>query len=376
LGQLSGTFSLANIGSATGLDGLQFTLTNPVSGTFSDNFFGASLSSRFQNGQQFTADSDSKADFIVGAPGYVVNQLSGRTGAGGAMIIEGGLITVPIPPVAAITTQIGIGTTSSTSPFAPWTINATSPTTLQIFVFGTLTTTPAFMPVTDINPATVVVNGVAFPNATIQQDPNTNNYLNGIPDAIITISPRSALNLTPGTTTSITISGSTLSTSPLPNMNWTGTASPVTIQGGSVGPVVGGVAGAPLGPVLETTFTPHFGPNQFVPAVSQLSLYNYQPIPIDIALNQYLAAPGFRDRNYAYNHPGRHLNVNFQNRYQVKSVPHGFNQLTHKVFDRGRFHPQKIYKWTHHPYTYGQLRGVVPVQDMTQRFQDGLLNKG
>ena len=50
-------------------------------------------------------------------------------------------------------------------------------------------TSPSFTPVTDINPATVVVNGVAFPNATLTPDPNTADWVNGIQDAIITITP-------------------------------------------------------------------------------------------------------------------------------------------------------------------------------------------
>ncbi len=67
-----------------------------------------------------------------------------------------------------ITTQIGVGT-----PFAPFSINATTPADLQIYVFGVAATatTPAFMPVTDIDPTTVIVNGVAFPNATLVEDP-------------------------------------------------------------------------------------------------------------------------------------------------------------------------------------------------------------
>ncbi len=239
------------------LSGLQFTLTN----TGYANFFGASLSSRFQNGQQFTADGDSEADFIIGAPGYNVTQTPGRTQAGGAMIIQSGLITVPIPSAASITTTIGVGT-----PFAPFSINNTTPAALQIYVFGTTSTTPNFMPVTDINPATVVVNGVAFPTATLQQDPNTNNYLpDGIPDAIITISPRSALKLSPGTTT-ITISGSTLSTSPLPNRTWTGSATPVTVTGGSVSPVVAGVTGVAPGPsARRRSIPPSATPNSCRP---------------------------------------------------------------------------------------------------------------
>jgi hypothetical protein len=358
----TGTYSLASAESAP-LSGNQYVLTslNPPA---APNFFGASLSSRFQNGQQFTADGDSIADFVIGAPGYNVADSAARTEAGGALIVQGGLITVKIPSSAAITTTIGVGT-----PFAPFSINATTPAALQIYVFGTTTTTPAFMPVTDINPATVVVNGVPFPGATIQKDPNTNNYLNGIPDAIITISPRSALNLKAGTTT-ITISGSTLSTSPLANMTWTGTAFPVTVTGVPAPPVFGGVAGVASGPVTSVTYTPPFGTTQFVPTITQLSLYNYQPIPLPVALNQFLAAPGFRDRNYNFNHPGHYLNVNFQSRGQPRGRVGGFNQLSSKVFDRGRFHPQKLYTWTHKPYQYGLLHGVVPVQSATTRYQD------
>jgi len=350
------------------LQGLQFTLTN----TPTANFFGASLASRFQNGQTFTADGDSEADFIIGAPGYDVTQTPGRTQAGGAMIIQSGLITVPIPTVAAITTTIGVGT-----PFAPFSINNTTPAALQIFVFGTTTTTPNFLPVVDINPATVVVNGVAFPTATIAADPNVNNHVPAnIPDAIITISPRSLLNLTAGTTTTITISGSTLASSPFGVETWTGSATPVTITGGSVSPVVSGVVGLAPGPVTETTFNGAFGNTQFVPTISQLSAYNYQPIPINVALNQFLAAPGFRDRNYSFNHPGKHLNVDFQSRGQPIGRVGGFNQLRKSVFTRGRFHPQKLYTWKHKPAKYGSLTGVVPVQDSVQRYQDIQLTGG
>jgi hypothetical protein len=359
----TGTFSLSAAETAP-LDGNQYLLTslNPPA---APNFFGASLSSRFQAGQQFTADGDSISDFIIGAPGYNVNDSAARAEAGGGLIIQGGLITVKIPSAGSIITNIGVGT-----PFAPFSINATTPAALQIFVFGTTSVTPNFMPVDDINPSTVVVNGHAFPNATLQQDPNTNNYIpDGIPDAIITISPRSALNLSPGTTT-ITISGSTLPTSPLPGRTWTGSASPVTVTGGTTTPIIAGLAGIAAGAVQQLFFNAPFGNTQFVPTLSALSLLNYQPIPIDIALNQFLAAPGFRDRNYSFNHPGAHLNVNFQSRGQPIGRVGGFNQLRKTVFDRGRFHPQKLYTWEHQPYRYGKLTGVVPVQDTVQRYQD------
>jgi hypothetical protein len=366
----TGTFSLAGA-EANPLSGIQFRLTTPSSPAGSPNFFGASVSSRFQD-TSFTADQDSLADFIIGAPGYTVTQSS--TGliplplAGGAMVVESAFISLPIPPSNTITTQIGVG-----QPFAPFSINATTPAALQIFVFGSLSTTPAFMPVTDINPATVVVNGVAYPNATIQQDPNTNNYLNGIPDAIITISPRSALNLANGLVT-ITISGQTLPSSPLAGFTWTGSAQ-VTVTGGTVTPIQV-LAGLPRGPVLETTFNSVFGANQYTPSLTQLSALNYQPLPLQVALAQFLPPDGFRQRIYTFNHPGKKVGPAFLNRGQSRFIAEGIHTLSYKVFDRGRFHPQRNFAWTHKPPRAALVNGVIPVQTKRQRFNDNLVDQG
>ena len=125
---------------------------------------------------------------------------------------------------------------------------------------------------------------MAFPNATLVQDPDTANYLDGIPDAIITISPRSSLNLANGSQ-KITITGQTLATSPLPNYTWTGTAT-VTVTGGSStarSPVA--VAAPATGPVLATQFVSPFGANQYTPSLTALSALNYQPIPLSVALS-------------------------------------------------------------------------------------------
>ncbi len=357
----TGTYSLTNAESSP-ISGVQFTLSTPSSPSNSPNFFGASLSSRFQD-TAFTADGDNRADFIIGAPGYDITQNTARLLAGGATIIQSGYINVPVPSSASITTQIGVGT-----PFAPFSINATSPSNLQIYVFGTTTTNPSFQPAKDINPATVVVNGVAYTNATIQQDPNQNNWLNGIPDAIITISPRSRLNLASGTTT-ITVTGQTLSTSPLPNQTWTGSAT-VTVTGGSSTPIVSVITSGAPGPVTETTYNSPFGANQFTPSLTALSAYNYQPIPISVALQQFLPPPGFRQRMYMFNHPGKHLpNIQY-NRGQPRGRIGGFNQLPSHVFDRSRFHPQRYYTWTHRSHNTGFLTGIVPIQTRTQSYRD------
>jgi hypothetical protein len=360
----TGTFSLANIQSSP-ISGLQFLLSTPGSPAGTPNFFGASVSSRFQD-TNFTADGDSFADFIIGAPGYDITQNSSRLLAGGAEIVQGGLISVPIPAALTVTTQIGVGT-----PFAPFNISGTTPSNLPIYVFGSTTTTPNFMPVTDINPATVTVNGVAFPTATIQQDTDTGNYLNGIPDAIITISPRSALNLPNGVDV-ITIKGQTLSTSPLPNYTWTGTAT-VSVSGGTTTPVTLAV-GPPSGPSQTVTFVPPFGSTQYTPSITELSAFNYQPIPLQVALQQYLPPQGFRQRIYSFNHPGKVSGPYLTNRGQNTGRASGVSTLSAKVYDRSRFHPQKNYSWTVKFPRSAVVNGIIPTQSKHGTFDDNLLD--
>src|SRR5512135_2896584 len=169
----------------------------------------------------------------------------------------------------------------------------------------TSTFSPSFNPVTDIDPATVVVNGVAFPNATIRTDPVDENN-DGIPDAIITITPRSNLGLS-STTTTLTISSRTLVTSPNnANKSWSGTAA--IIVTGAPGPVPTPTPGPglvlPIGTFVPTSFVPPFGPDHLVPPPSVLSRLDYKAIPLHVAQNQYLPTPGFGVRTFDYFHPG------------------------------------------------------------------------
>ena len=215
--------------------------------------------------------------------------------------------------------------------------------TLQIYVFGSTATTPSFMPVDDIDPTTVKVNGIAFPTATLDKDTNTANYLNGIPDAIITISPRSSLNLSNGSQ-KFTITGLTLASSPLPNYTWVGTTT-ITVTGGRNSGPSSSVAATPAtGPVIATQYVSPFGANQYAPSLSALSALTYQPIPLSVALAEYLPGPGFRTRLYAFNHPNRKIQAN---RGQNKGRASGINTLSSKVFTRGAFHAQRTYTWTH-----------------------------
>jgi hypothetical protein len=324
-------------------------------------FLGASLSSQLNvTGQTRTADADNLADLIIGAPGYAATAFNGLDG--GDFILEGKFIQslIVAPTNTQIVTQIGVGTaTSTTGVFA---VNATSPAALSIFVFSNGTITPTFNPVTDINPATVVVNGVAYPTATLAADPVDENG-DGIPDAIITITPRSNIGLT-NTTTTLTITGQTLATSPQnANKTWGGSASigvngvPNTGGGGSVGSSV------PIGTVTSTTFQTQYGPDTYVPPISALSQYNYQAIPLSVAYKQFKPTRAFQARIEQYFHPKKFLHQ-FGSRNE--SSGHGVSTLGRSVFTRNPIktgktvtftHPEKVIPTTRQTETIGTTLG-------------------
>lgn len=299
-----------------------------------------------------TADADVVADFVIGAPGLSFNAASNRAGA--AFLLEGRLVPLAVPVSTAITTQIGVGTA-----FAPFVINATTPAALQIFVFSNNTITPPFRPVTDIDPTTVVVNGVAFPGATIAQDPIDENG-DGIPDAIITISPRANLNLANGTQT-ITITGRTLPSSPNANKQWTGTAT-VQVTGGGGGGGSGALPAPIANPFFElnfpqlNNFVPPFG-ERLVPSLTTLSRAAYKPIPVRVALQQFLPSRAFFVRLSPKLHAqnNRHLGSRHDDRGGRTSTL-GRHVFTRGVFHAGSFrfvHPVPVVP------TYLQVQGSV-----------------
>jgi hypothetical protein len=313
---LFGDFNLANAGQAT-LSGQIITASQP-SGF---NLVGISVSGRIGlTSQGHQADGSNKPTFLVGAAGAALT--AGRTTAGIGYLVESARITLAIPPTNAITTTIGIDTAKP-----PFNVNASTPNTVQIFVYSNAAAN--FAPVTDINPATVVVNGIAFPSATIAADPVDENN-DGIPDAIITIQPRSALGLTNATTT-ITVTGKTLATSPIPNRFWTGTAT-VTVTGGGGGGGGGGVAGttsAFFAGFEAQGFAPPYGERLVptLPVVAKNSVY--KPIPQFVAYQEFRPSPAFNARNYAFFHPRAAVTR--------KTIAHRTTTLGHTVFNRGRF---------------------------------------
>jgi hypothetical protein len=128
-----------------------------------------------------------------------------------------------------ISTQIGVG-----SPFGPFTVNPTKPQSLNIYVFSERIGSHAFRPFAEIARRGVVVNGVTYHDVKIRRDPVDENK-DGIPDAIITITPRSAIGLMAGKT-NLTVSGLIRCGTPLAHDAWSGTA-PITVSRG-----VGGTA--------------------------------------------------------------------------------------------------------------------------------------
>ena len=75
---------------------MQYVLSTPSSPSGTPNLFGSSVSGRLQTTTN-TADLDNIGDFIIGAPGYDITQDTVRLNAGGAQIVEGGLIKLTNP---------------------------------------------------------------------------------------------------------------------------------------------------------------------------------------------------------------------------------------------------------------------------------------
>lgn len=351
-GLYTGTFSLADAENPDTLAGLQMTATTPGAPiTTSPPFFGASVSGRLlSTGQRFTADGDLLGDFIIGAPGFTALPSAVLSGAG--LIVEGARIEVGIPPATnVITSQIVQIDSSTTSPFR---VNRSTPDEMTIIV--TSATAPdgtPFNPATDLDPTTIIVNGVAFADATIAVDPTDDTQ------AIITISPRSALGLPAGPST-LTVTGRTLDTAPAPNELWTASASITT---GGVPPVPPGPGGGVAAPVQPGAFhspnyLSHFG-GSFTPTVAEMSRLNYAPIPLRVAMEQYLPPAGFRRRIMAFHGHKVPPRQALMSRHDDKGS--GVNTLPRSVFTRGQFHPGKAKQW-------GHPARVVPTQLQAQRF--------
>lgn len=151
------------------------------------------------------------------------------------------------------------------------------------------------------------------------------------------------------------------------------------LTGGSTGGGGGGGGGGPIGGGgLAGAFQPglfiptsNISPlgSSFVPTVASLSTLNYAPIPLNVALQQFEVPDGFKQRFYAYYHPGSSLVNRGQTRSRKDFGSSGRWTLGRRVFTRGRFHEGSSYQWTHkvNEGTH-TTRRVVPVQAHIQRY--------
>ncbi len=351
------TFRLSTAIANPSVQALQFIFSTP--GSISPPFFGASLGAYqpdiLTNTPLNTADGDSIPDFIIGAPGYGApgqNGLNQRGLDGGVFVVEGAFIAplLGVPtPITQLTSQIDVDSLNG----PPFTISATTPDTLIIYVFSNSATSPRFNPVTSLDPTTVTVNGIPFPNATLSADPTDENG-DGIPDAIITITPRSSLNLL-STTSTFSLTAKTLANSPFAGARYSSSTS-IIVTGGIVPPGGGGGGGGgstagvstPIGQAVPTSFLGAFGPDIFTPSVTTLSqLDTYKPIPARAALRQYLPGPGFEQRLFYYQHPGQKPENQFG--YSGGDGYHGHRstQLGSKVFTHSAYKHGKTVEFKH-----------------------------
>jgi hypothetical protein len=240
-----------------------------------------------------TLDGDAIGDVIIGAMQTSLN--SARGTAGVAYALEGVFLPLDVPVSTAIVAQIGID-----QPFGPFVINATTPDDMLIFVFSNATLNPPFQPLTEIDPSTVVVNGVAFPNATI--GPTTPADLNndGIPDAVITISPRTDLGLTTNTRT-ITLNAQTLPNTPNANRRVTGTASVTVTGGGGGGGGLGSNRNLLLGLGNVNAAVPPYG-ERLIPNPAVLTKLRWQRLTPLQRYKQFLPQPYFAGRFRRFYH--------------------------------------------------------------------------
>ena len=229
---------------------------------------------------------------------------------------------------------------------------------MTLYIYSNKNVSPAFDPVTQIDPTTVTVNGVLYANATIAKDPVDENN-DGIEDAIITITPRSNIGLT-AATTSLTVSGKTLATGVNANMVWTATHA-ITVTGGSSsgGTTTGSLAGSvPIGALRATEYIAPFGPARAVPSLAALSKdQSYKPIPYRVAVQQYEPPPGFAERLIQYYYPKKYVR---QFGTTNANAPRGDSTLGWKVFTRSPWHVNDVKTFTHKQI-------VVPVNLQTER---------
>lgn len=286
-------------------------------GTSVSGYFNSSTTTK-------TVDSDNLADIVIGAP---------RGSLGGvAYLTQGAYITIATPQPNIITTQIGVDALP-TSP-QPYRVSATTPANMDIYVLSQ-TTTPSggsFAPLTDIVASSVVVNGVAYPGAQLLPTSPADINGDGIPDAIVEITPRSNLNLKNGSGT-LTINGLTTA-----NLRWTGSAS-IYVVGGSgptpgPNPMAGGVS---YSADYKQTYNPPVNGEASVPTSKALSKVYWKPLSYRLAYNQFLPNTYYQMRTGIAFNTASPSNVQAVINQRRNLNNHGNPVVNHRsVFMRGK----------------------------------------
>lgn len=320
---LQGSFSL-NVASVQNTPVFATVITN--SQPAAANLLGTSFGARTFQQSSLTADGDGKADFMIGAPGFSLNQARFHAGAGFAL--EGAFIPLATPVSTVITSAIGVD--NKVRP--PFVINPTTPADLSFYILSTSSNTPGFSPARDIDPTTITVNGLALPNPGSFQNAGDVDG-DGIDDAVFTFSPRSDLGLTVGNQT-VTIAARTLATSPLGDRRYRGSATVTVRSGPGPGPNPG--PSAPLNfdgqfPDLNAAVPPYG--ERLLPTVNVLGRARWKPLPPSLAYAQFLPNDAFGARYRNFYHPIAALN-----RQKGKTI----GGLTEQVFTRSRF-PKGVY---------------------------------
>jgi hypothetical protein len=236
-----------------------------------------------------TVDNDNLFDVLTGVPGL--------SGGGAGFLTQGFFLNQQMvtPKSNVIVTDIGVDALP-TAP-QPYRISATTPSTVNIFVLSVPATgTPtgqAFAPLTQIVASSIVVNGVSFPNATVSATSPADINNDGIPDALVQISPRSFLNLQNGSS-NLTIAGLTNT-----NARWQGSASIFVVGGSnpnpnpSVNPVAPGIRN---NNDYKQPYNAPVNGEAGVPNASALSRLYWKPLRYQVAYQQFVPNKYFQMR--------------------------------------------------------------------------------
>ena len=345
-------------------------------------------------------NNDGAGDIAIGAPGYnlsagyvdVVYGLTGTT----TTRLNGIFVVSPTVATTGLTTVSLLGTTALD--YAGYSLA----TTTHISIGSTATATPAYdllIGAPGANSAYLVPGTAtgATPLTGSQQLSNINTTLNGSQFVVSGLSDPAVLPSGFGTSVSArnpVYDANTLNTTvdsdSVPDLffgaPFTTLTDPVTsltalrIEAGDAYVVEGGLigtSGSGTGTGGTTTGTAgaftSLIPNAFglltpivftgdnaglpIPPISSLEhLNSYQPLPVQLAFDQYLVAPGFRAREEYYHHPtkkGNFHQVAAGTVLTVQNIKHSENKydkvntLPHRVFDRGKTKIGKPVNFTH-----------------------------